>query len=198
MNCSPDNLKDLFFGEIDASERKRVEEHLAACIACQTDYDRLQLTQTALLSVREEELPRRIAFVSDKVFEPRWYQKLWNSGPKLGFAGAAMLSCAILIHALVPSAQQTKTAAVMPDAAMIQEVVQAEVNRRVAIEVKKVSAEYETRSEAKIRRAMADQRKQFEFDRRADMVALEANYTVLQKKLNFMARASYDPQGLGQ
>ena len=91
MNCAPDDLKDLFFGELDPRERKRVEEHLAKCLACQHEYDRLQLTQTTLLSVREEELPCRIAFVSDKVFEPRWYQKLWSSGPKVGFAAAAML-----------------------------------------------------------------------------------------------------------
>ena len=136
MNCAPDELKDLFFGEIDARERKRVEEHLAACIACQTEYDRLQLTQTALLSIREEELPRRIAFVSDKVFELRWYRKLWNSGPKLGFAAAAMLSFAILVHALVPAPAQ-QIASVKPDFAMIQEAVQAEVNHRVAVEMKK-------------------------------------------------------------
>ena len=198
MNCAPDDLKDLFFGEIDVKERKRVEEHLATCIACQTEYDRLLLTQTALLSVREEELPRRIAFVSDKVFEPRWYRKLWNSGPKLGFAGAAMLSCAILIHALVPAPAIQQTASIKPDAAMIQEVVQAEVNRRVAMEVKRVAAEYEARGEAKLQRAMVEQRKQFDFDRRADMIALEANYTVLQKKLNTWRLASSEVPGGGQ
>ena len=137
MNCTPDDLKDLFFGEIDAPERKRVVEHLAACRDCQAEYDRLQITHTALLSVREEELPRRIAFVSDKVFEPRWYQQLWSSGPKLAFAGAAMLSCAILVHALAlaPPQQTTSNA---PDAVRIHEMVQAEVDRRVTAEVKKV------------------------------------------------------------
>ena len=197
MNCIPNDLKDLFFGEIDARERKRVEEHLAACVPCQTEYDRLQLTQTALLSVREEELPRRIAFVSDKVFEPRWYQKLWNSGPKLGFAAAAMLSCAILVHALVP-AEPRQTASNLPDGAKIQAIVQAEVDRRVAVEVKKAAAEFESRGEMKLQRAMAEQRKQFDFDRRADMVALEANYTVLQKKLNHMYLASAELPGSGQ
>ena len=197
MNCVPDDLKDLFFGELDARERKRVEEHLGACTPCQTEYDRLQLTQTALLSVREEELPRRIAFVSDKVFEPRWYRKLWNSGPKLGFIAAAMLSCAILVHALIPATPQM-SASTTPDTARVQEMVQTEVDRRLAIEVKKVAAEFESRGEVKLQRAMAEQRKQLDFDRRADMVALEANYTVLQKKLNHMYLASAELPGSGQ
>lgn len=194
MSCAPDDLKDLFFGEIDAHERKRVEEHLAACFTCQAEYDRLQLTQTALLSVREEELPRRIAFVSDKVFEPRWYQRLWNSGPKLGFAAAAMLSCAILVHALIPVAPQP-IAATTPDSVKIQAIVQAEVDRRVASEIKKAAAEFESRGEVKLQRVMTEQRKQFDFDRRAEMVALEAHYTVLQKKLNQMYLASTNLPG---
>ena len=196
MNCAPDDLKDLFFGEIDARERKRVEEHLAACIGCQTEYDRLHFTQTALLSLPEEELPRRIAFVSDKVFEPRWYQKVWNSGPKLGFAAAAMLSCAILVHALDPAAP-LQMASTTPDNAQIQSMVQAEVDQRVAMEVKKVAVEFETRGEAKLQRVIAEQRKQLDFDRRAEMVALEAHYTVLQKKLNqmYMANASFPGGG---
>ena len=189
MNCAPDELKDLFFGEIDARERKRVEEHLAACANCQTEYDRLQITRTALLSVREEELPRRIAFISDKVFEPRWYQKLWNSGPKLVFAAAAMLSCAILVHALAPAPPQ-QIVSTAPDAARIHEIVQAEV--------KKVAADFESRGEAKLQLAIADQRKQFEFDRRADMIALEATYTLLQKKLNQVYLASSSLPGSGQ
>lgn len=189
MNCTPDDLKDLFFGEIDAPERKRVVEHLAACTDCQAEYDRLQITHTALLSVREEELPRRIAFVSDKVFEPRWYQQLWSSGPKLAFAGAAMLSCAILVHALALAPLQQTTSNAL-DAVRIHEMVQAEVDRRVTAEVKKVAADFQSRGEAKLQRAIADQRKQFDFDRRADMIELEATYTVLQKKLNQVYLAS--------
>ena len=189
MNCAPDDLKDLFFGEIDARERKRVDEHLAECISCQTEYDRLQHTQAALLSLPEEELPRRIAFVSDKVFEPRWYQKLWNSGPKLGFAAAAMLSCAILVHALVPAAP-LQMASAPPDNTKIQSMVQAEVDRRVVLEVKRVAVEFESRGEAKLQRVVTEQRKQFDFDRRAEMVALEAHFTVLQKGLNQMYLAS--------
>lgn len=197
MNCAPDDLKDLFFGEVDARERKRVEEHLVGCIPCQAEYGRLQLTQTALLSLPDEELPRRIAFISDKVFEPRWYQKLWNSGPKLGFAAAAMLSCAILVHALVPPTPP-QVASVPSDNAKIQSMIQTEVDRRVAVEVRKVAAEIDSRGEAKLQRVISAERKQYDFDRRAEMVALESHYTLLQKKLNQMYLASASLLGSGQ
>lgn len=98
MSCSPFDLKDYFFGELKSAERDAVEAHAATCEVCREELNALQSTRAALLSIPDEEPPRRIAFVSDKVFEPRWWQVLWNSGPKLGFASAAMLSAAILFH----------------------------------------------------------------------------------------------------
>ena len=66
--------------------------------------DRLRVTQTALFSLRDEEIPQRIAFVSDKVFEPspwrRWLSAFWGSSARLGFASAAMLSTALVVSAL--------------------------------------------------------------------------------------------------
>jgi hypothetical protein len=55
----------------------------------------------------EEEIPQRIAFVSDKIFEPspwrRWLAAFWNSGARLGFASAAMLSASLVLFALRPA-----------------------------------------------------------------------------------------------
>jgi anti-sigma factor RsiW len=98
MTCSFD-LKEYVLGESPREEARRIEAHAAACEVCRDEIARLQLTRGALLGLRDEEPPRRIAFVSDRVFEPRWYRRLWNSGPHLGFAAAAMLACAILVHA---------------------------------------------------------------------------------------------------
>ena len=44
--------------------------------SCREELARLRLTLDALSTLREEEMPRRIAFVSDKVFEPRWWQSV--------------------------------------------------------------------------------------------------------------------------
>ncbi len=91
MNC-PD-LKAYLFGEEPGAA-----EHLKTCRSCQEEWARLQLTHAALRTLPEEEVPRRIAFVSDKVFEPRWWQRI----PRFVTA-TAMLSAAILFHALYVS-----------------------------------------------------------------------------------------------
>jgi len=103
MSCSPYDLKDYFFEELAPAERGLVEEHLKQCPGCRGELGRLQVTGSALHAMRDEEPPRRIAFVSDKVLEPRWWQRLWQSGPQLGFAAAAMLAVAILVHAFEPA-----------------------------------------------------------------------------------------------
>ena len=57
------------------ARRKRI---LATCSNCHEEVATLRLTLDTLSTLREEEMPRRIAFVSDKVFEPRWWQRVFN------------------------------------------------------------------------------------------------------------------------
>src|SRR3954447_7825444 len=117
MGCSPFDLKDFFFGELSKADGQSVDKHLAGCVACREELERLQLTQAALLSVRDEEPPRRIAFVSDKVFEPTWWQRMWQSGSKLGFASAALLSAAIVAHGFMAA---PRTVVQTPPVAAVQ------------------------------------------------------------------------------
>ena len=96
MSCSEIDLNDYFFGEAPEAEA-----HVAGCAACSADLDQLRATRSALLTLREEEPPQRIGFVSDKIFEPsplrRFLANFWLSGARLGFASAAMLSVALLV-----------------------------------------------------------------------------------------------------
>jgi anti-sigma factor RsiW len=110
MSCSQFDLKAYFLGEPGAAGRGAVEEHLKACTACREELDRLRLTGAALASVPDEEMPHRIAFVSDKIFEPRGWARFWNSAPRLGFASAAMLSAAIIIHGFISTVEMRRTA----------------------------------------------------------------------------------------
>ena len=96
MSCSPFDLKDYFLQELAGAQRVQVEGHVKSCLACREELERLQLTGAALFSLRDEEIPQRIAFVSDQIFEPsalrRWFSGFWGSTARLGFASAAMLS----------------------------------------------------------------------------------------------------------
>jgi len=194
MSCSPFDLKDYFFGELSETECAGVREHLEGCPACREELERLEFTQAALHSVRDEEPPRRIAFVSDRVFEPRWWQVLWNSGPRLGFASAALLAAAIVFHGF--GARPAPQIAGPPaDAAALEARVGAEVVRRLEPALAAAVAQAEQRQSAKAAQLVDAARKDFEWQRRADRVAFEETLMLLQKKYNTLLIASSESYG---
>ena len=157
MSCSPFDLKDYFFEELDGAERKQVEAHVTGCRACREELSRLRLTGTTLLSLREEEIPRRIAFVSDPVFEPsawrRWWSGFWNTPARLGFGSAALVSAALVVFALarpapvqpvrlvqVPTVQTAQAAPEVSEAAIQARIDQA-ADRAVAARTQQLVAE---------------------------------------------------------
>ena len=89
MSCEVD-LKAYVVDELAREERGIVEDHVRGCQSCREELDRLNLTRSMLASLEDEEIPRRISFVSDRVFEPRWWQTMWHSGPVMGFASAVV------------------------------------------------------------------------------------------------------------
>ena len=123
--------KSYALGEMDVRTRQEAESHVAACADCQDELAGLRVTLDAMATLREEELPRRIAFVSDKVFEPRWYEKLFL---RPSFAAAAVIAVAILVHAFMrpasTPANAPQTMAQM-DTSAIESRVTAEVTARL-------------------------------------------------------------------
>ncbi len=134
-----------------------MEAHVTGCRTCREELKRLRLTGTTLLSLREEEIPRRIAFVSDAVFEPsawrRWLAGFWNTPARLGFGSAALLSAALMVFALarpaavqpvrlvqVPAAQTAQAAQAVSDAD-IQARIDRAADRAVASRTKQLVAE---------------------------------------------------------
>jgi hypothetical protein len=154
MSCSPFDLKDYFFEELGGAERKQVEAHVTQCQICREELSRLRLTGTTLLSLREEEIPRRIAFLSDPVFEPspwrRWWSGFWNTPARLGFGSAALLSAALVVFALArptpvspvqlvqtPVVQTAQTAPAIPDS-VIQARIEQAADRAVAVRTRQL------------------------------------------------------------
>jgi anti-sigma factor RsiW len=178
MTCSFD-LKEYALGESSRDEARRIEAHAAECGGCGDEIARLQLTRSALLSLRDEEPPRRIAFVSDKVFEPRWYQRLWNSTAQLAFLGAAMLACAILVHAFVARPVMAPAATVAVDTKAIEREVAGRLNDAVA----KAVADSESRQQKRTAELLAAAGQKYELDRRATIVAVTEQSRMLQKQL---------------
>jgi len=154
MSCSPFDLRDYFLQELPASERQQVDAHVKACVSCREKLDRLQLTQAALFTLRDEEIPQRIAFVSDPIFEPspvrRWFHSFWGSAARLGFASALTLSAAIFYFAATrpapaPGRPEVSTmASGAPSSVPTPEQVQLQIQQAVA----KAVADVETRQAA--------------------------------------------------
>jgi anti-sigma factor RsiW len=117
MSCiSPDvkpDWKAYLLGELNPEVSRQAETHLAACSNCHEEVATLRLTLDTLSTLREEEVPRRIAFVSDKVFEPRWWQRAFNQTVFTPtFAAGALVAAAILVHGAVRPGQAQVEAAV--------------------------------------------------------------------------------------
>ena len=124
--------KSYALGELDSRTRQEAEKHVAACDDCQDQLAELRVTLDAMATLREEELPRRIAFVSDKVFEPRWYQKVFL---RPSFAAAMVIAVAILVHAFVrPMGVPVNTTAQV-DTRAIEARVTAQVTERLQSEM---------------------------------------------------------------
>jgi hypothetical protein len=153
MTCSPFDLNDYFFEELSGPQSdtkfRQVEAHIKTCPACAEELDRLRIVGAALRSVPDEEIPQRIAFVSDKIFEPspwrRWLAAFWNSGARLGFAGAVMLSASLLVFAFRPAPAPVtivRTVAAPAPASLAQTpavtaVSEAEIQQRIQVAVDK-------------------------------------------------------------
>ena len=191
MSCSPFDLRDYFFGELPEQDRRQVDLHTKGCAACREELNGLRSTQAILLSAPDEEIPQRIGFVSDRVYEPsrlrRWWRTFWGSAPRLGFASAAMLSVAIIVAAMH---QPTPVTPVTVDVAGLQ----ADFLRQMNQAVEKAVAESDARHERRTAELLAAATRRFDSERRADMAAVSQSFAILEKFAKREYRAANFPE----
>ncbi len=198
MSCSPFDLRDYFLKELPDTERRQVEAHVRNCRPCREELDRLGMTQAALFSLRDEEIPQRVAFVSDAVFEPspwrRAWSALWNSGPRLGFVSAAMLSAALVVFAVTRPAQTTQAPPTQSPAVAPASLSDAEIQARIDAAVARAVAASERKQTEKTQALVA----QLETARKGWNLLAE-EYSVNEKRLMAQASLNYGaPAGEGE
>ncbi len=141
MSCvSPESKPDwkaYVLRELGQDAHRQAEAHLATCSICHEEVATLRLTLDTLSTLREEEMPRRIAFVSDKVFEPRWWQRVFNPT----FAAGVLVAVAILIHGFMGTGHTSQD---QVDAAVTKAVSQVEA--RHMQEIRAMSEELDVRN----------------------------------------------------
>jgi hypothetical protein len=180
MSCTSIDLKAYALGELDGRDKREAAAHVHGCGECRTELEGLRLTHMALMSLRDEEPPRRIAFVSDKVFEPKWWQRMWQSAPAMGFASAMVLSGAILAHAWTRPAPVVHGAAAV-DTAAIEQRVEARLNERLRVTVDRAVADVRRADEQKMTQLLAVSQRNYDLQRRADLAAMRGDIEMLGK-----------------
>jgi hypothetical protein len=210
MSCSPYDLRDYLFEELTGVQRGEVRLHLKACVPCTSELESLRLTHSALLALRDEEIPQRIGFVSDKVFEPsllrRWLAGFWTSAARIGFVSAAMLSTAILVHgwAIGQNAHKDAQSAQVTQAEMDRRIndavaaqVKLQVDARVAAAVTQAVTETEERAQKRTKEMLALAEKRHDFEQAAIRAEFRGELQYLRMKSQ-VARFSASYSGGGQ
>ncbi len=193
MTCSPFDLRDYFLRELPDPQQRQVEAHVKLCQPCREELDRLRVTEAALLCLREEEIPQRIAFVSDKIFEPspwrRWWNAFWGSAARLGFASAAMLSAAIVIYAMRPVGSVGQAIALpSPPPQIVQTISDAEIQSRVDAAVSVAMSKVDRRQTEKTASLMADLKS---MRQNLEVAAIEMDMFAKQEKVHQAQSADY-------
>ena len=183
MSCSPFDLRDYVLKELSEPENREVEIHTKTCGSCREELERLRITEVALHSLGDEEIPQRLAFVSDKVFEPspwwRAWSAFWGSAARLGFASAALLSIAVTVFAVTGIARKgVITATGLTEQAVAQQI-QAAVDRAVAA------------SEARLERRISDIQRENREQQQRLLRAADALVDYSQREKLILERSSY-------
>jgi len=193
MSCSPFDLRDYTLKELSETERQQVDAHVRGCAACREEVERLRLTEAALFALRDEEIPQRIAFVSDKIFEPspwrRAWTAFWGSGARLGFASAAMLSTALIVFSLARPAGTPAGpgSARVPAVSARASLSEAEIQQRIQRAVDKAVADQEVRLE----KAFDQRAAGIERRNQAMLLSAASDLKFMQREETAMIRSNY-------
>jgi anti-sigma factor RsiW len=194
MSCSPFDLRDFVLKELSEPEARQVDAHVRGCAGCREEMERLHLTEAALFALRDEEIPQRIAFVSDKIFEPspwrRAWTAFWDSTARLGFASAAVLSVAVIVFSLArpagapvsggPAAVRVVQPASVSEVE-IQQRVQAAVDQAVAASETRLQKSFDQRVKEMDQRNQAmllSAASELRFAEKAQMAVMRSDYTL--------------------
>lgn len=197
MNCSTVDLKAYALGEVESREKNVLEEHMRDCAGCREELERLDLTKAALSGLPQEEIPQRIAFISDAVFEPSWWQRIWRSGPVMGFASAVMLAAAILAHgtmrpAVVAAPSPVNVAAANPQT--VQKQIDDRVQVAVGVAVAKAVSEVEQRQTSENLKLLDAAEKRMELRYRTQLVSAQETIRMYQQQAGRMLVAYNNSQ----
>jgi len=181
-----DAVRDYAFDELPASERKSLEQHFGECADCAAELDHLRLTTAALRVLPDQEVPRRIAFVSDRAPAAGWFAGFWNSAARLGFASALVLAAGLSFSSF-NNHRPAEVHTTVQNASVSQGEIDQAVAKAVAAAVDKVHAD-----DARMTKAALEEIDNKYQQKQTDlMVAMQTNVKFLESHYMMNARLGY-------
>lgn len=178
MDNPPIDLTAYALGDASPADSAAAAAFLAQSSEAREEFERLQFTLTALHSLRDEEMPRRIAFVSDPVFEAPWWHRLLGSGPRLGFAGASLLAAAITAHGYL----MRPLPVIAQAPAQIATLSQSDIDSAVVKAVQSIEA----RQQKQMTVALSEIEKRHSLETQMMAVGFRENLDLVRKQLNMV------------
>jgi hypothetical protein len=187
-------LRDYAFDELSGADRVAMESHVESCGECAAELRSIQLTTATLLSVPDREIPQRIAFVSDKLFEPSPWSRFWRgvlgSPSQLGFAAACLLAGAIVFSAVHRPVEVRTVVAAAPA---------VDVSQQIDAAVKKAVAQVHEEDAKLAQVALAAAELKHQREHQALLVSMQETVEVMRKRLGvaYTSLASLESPAMG-
>jgi hypothetical protein len=198
MQKNERDLRELVFGDELArtpeAELQAISEHPER----QEELNRLLQLREALLTLADEEPPRRTVLVAPATERmPWWRSQLGFGAPGWGFAGAMALAAAILAHGWLMrpvnpvlqvasnpagSGAPTATGTITLSDAQIEARVNAAVEQRLGSLLQQVRAELKTEHQREAQRLVAAAEERLQQQHDAEMFQMREAVTFIQKK----------------
>lgn len=192
MDKNGRDLRELVFGDELArtpeAELQAINEHPES----QDELNRLLQLRETLLSLEDEEPPRRTVLVGAPVETgaPWWKRRMGFAVPGWGFAGAMALALAILTHGWMarPAAPEfvaqapAATAASALDAEVVNARIDAAVAQRLAGSIAEVKAELRQEHQREAQRLVTAAEQRLERQHDNEMFQMREAVAFIQKK----------------
>lgn len=199
MDKNGRDLRELVFGDelarIPEAELQAINDHSES----QAELNRLLELRETLLSLGEEDPPRRTVLVRDSAETPWWKRVMGFGSPGWGFAGALALAAAIVAHgflakpdgaaidagdtkATVAATIARETPSTALDADAINAHIEAAVAQRLEREIHRAKAELRQEYQGEARRLVAAAEERMEQRHENEMFQMREAVAFIQKK----------------
>lgn len=197
MDKNDRDLRELVFGDELARTPEAELQAINERPESQAELNRLLELRETLLSLADEEPPRRTVLVSETAGAPWWKRVLSPGSPGWGFAGALALAAAVLAHGYLARSVERNSAALalespriaataatpaVPGEEAIDARIEDAVERRLAREIHAVKAELRKEYQGETRRLVAAAEERMEQRRENEMFQMREAVAFIQKK----------------